>query len=225
MAGGIDWFRWHHGSVNDPKFQLVARQASATVAEVVAVWASLLEAASSAAQRGHPGEPDFEAMDCALGIESGRSEAIYARMRLRGLLRDDGSITQWEARQPRRERDDLSTERVRALRARERQETPRNADETQETPRREKRREEKKDSARKRASSIPEGFAPNENGVRLAGEAGLDLPRELAGFRDHHTAKGSRFLDWQAAWRTWVGHAVNFGRGKPVADNVRKLVL
>ena len=26
MAGGIDWFRWHHGSVTDPKFQLVARK-------------------------------------------------------------------------------------------------------------------------------------------------------------------------------------------------------
>ncbi len=25
MAGGIDWFRWHHGSVTDPKFQLIAK--------------------------------------------------------------------------------------------------------------------------------------------------------------------------------------------------------
>lgn len=27
MAGGIDWFRWHHGSVTDPKLQLVAGNA------------------------------------------------------------------------------------------------------------------------------------------------------------------------------------------------------
>jgi hypothetical protein len=48
---GMDWFRWHHGSVNDPKFQLVAKRAGASVAEVVAVWACLLEAASSADER------------------------------------------------------------------------------------------------------------------------------------------------------------------------------
>ena len=24
MAGCIDWFRWHHGSVTDPKFKLIA---------------------------------------------------------------------------------------------------------------------------------------------------------------------------------------------------------
>lgn len=43
MAGGIDWFRWHHGSVNDPKFRLVARRACVRVGDVIALWALLLE--------------------------------------------------------------------------------------------------------------------------------------------------------------------------------------
>ena len=45
---GMDWFRWHHGSVTDPKFQLVARRAGASLPDVLAVWAYVLEAASQA---------------------------------------------------------------------------------------------------------------------------------------------------------------------------------
>jgi len=139
----MDWFRWHHGSVNDPKFQLVAKKSGASVAEVLAVWASLLEAASMAEHRGHPGELDFEAMDCALGMADGRSQAIYSHMTARGVIAEDGRVAAWERRQPKREReDDNSTERVKAFRAKQRHETPSNATETTETPRGDKKREE-----------------------------------------------------------------------------------
>ena len=33
---------------------------------------------------------------------------------------------------------------------------------------------------------------------------GVDLAYEADQFRDHHTAKGSRFVDWDAAFRTWL---------------------
>lgn len=33
---------------------------------------------------------------------------------------------------------------------------------------------------------------------------------ETAKFLDHHKAKGSRFIDWGAAWRTWMRKAVEF---------------
>ena len=143
MAGGIDWLRWHHGSVTDPKFQLVARRAGASVAEVVAVWAFLLEQASMSDDRGNPGEPDLESIDCALGMEDGRAHAIYTHMLNRALVSEDGRITSWDKRQPKREReDDNSSERVRAFRQKKRNETPCNAEQHQETPRGEERREE-----------------------------------------------------------------------------------
>lgn len=90
------------------------------------------------------------------------------------------------------------------------------------TPREEKRREDidKPRKAATRRASLPDDFAPNETGVRLANDAGLNIARELAGFRDHHISKGSVMADWQAAWRTWVGNAVRFGRsGKPANDD------
>lgn len=123
-SGGMDWFRWHHGSVNDPKFQLVARKVGCSLAEVIAVWACVLEAASQSEQRGAHGVLDFESMDCALGLPDGRTQDIYLRMQERALV--DGEVVQaWHKRQPKRERDsDASTDRVRAFRERNRTETP-----------------------------------------------------------------------------------------------------
>lgn len=121
VAGGIDWFRWHHGSVNDPKFQLVAKRSRSSVAEVIAVWASLLEAASMAEKRGAAGAIDHEALDCALGLDDGQSVRIVDAIRARNLTHgEDCQITAWEKRQPKRERDDESAaDRKRAQRARE----------------------------------------------------------------------------------------------------------
>lgn len=117
MAGGIDWFRWHHGSVSDPKFQLVAKKAGASVAEAIALWSCLLESASMAADRGNPGVPDFEALDCALGMQDGKSQSLYERMKERGLIDENGRLTAWDRRQPKRE-DETAAERQRRRRDR-----------------------------------------------------------------------------------------------------------
>jgi hypothetical protein len=76
----------------------------------------------------------------------------------------------------------------------------------------EKRREEKRRDSNtvgsaKRRTQIPPDFYPNENGLDRATENGLSVAVELTKFIDFHSGKGSVMLDWQAAWRTWVGNA------------------
>lgn len=61
-----------------------------------------------------------------------------------------------------------------------------------------------------RASVFPEGFAFNERAEEMAKGYGLNVHKEFAAFRDHHTAKGSIFRDWHAAFRTWLRNAVKF---------------
>jgi len=154
---GMDWFRWHHGSVTDPKFQLVARKAGASLPDVLAVWAYLLEAASQSDDRGSFGDIDTEALDCLFNFPDTetRTADICKAMDGRGLI-DCGRIVAWDKRQPKREREDnTSTERSRTHRANKAQETaeattdnhatPCNATDNQETPRGEERREEKKE--------------------------------------------------------------------------------
>lgn len=119
MAGGMDWFRWHHGTVNDPKFRLVARRAGVRVGDVIALWGLLLEQASANVDRGHPGDVDWESVDLALDLPDGGTKAIFAAMLDRNLItRSTGRITRWEARQPKRE-DSTAAERKRLQRERD----------------------------------------------------------------------------------------------------------
>lgn len=39
---------------------------------------------------------------------------------------------------------------------------------------------------------------------------GLNLATELAKFKDHHAAKGSKFADWDRAFRNWLRRAVEW---------------
>jgi hypothetical protein len=176
MAGGIDWFRWHHGSVTDPKFQLVARRAGASLPDVLAVWAYILEAASASADRGAFGDIDAEALDCLFNFPASESRTadILTAMEARGLVAA-GRIAAWDKRQPKREREgDNSTERSKkhreAKKAAENAEqahaTPRNATQRQETPREEESREENNNNtasvdARQRFEMF-EGWQPDE---------------------------------------------------------------
>ena len=117
MASGIDWFRWHHGSVTDPKFQLVARKAGASLPDVLAVWAYLLEHASAAEFRGCFGDVDCEAIDCLFGFDDGKTDAIMAQMAERKLIADE-YVVAWEKRQPKKE-DVTAADRKRRQRERE----------------------------------------------------------------------------------------------------------
>lgn len=209
MAGGIDWFRWHHGSVTDPKFQLVARKAGARLSDVLAIWAYVLEHASAADVRGEFGDLDAEAIDCLFGFDDGLTASVLEQMGVRGLV-CDGVVSSWVKRQPKREREgDTSTERSRAFRQKQRHATPESDDATpcnamqrQETPRGEESREEKNTTtslrsvvggARKRSPS----FDP----------AAIDLP------------------DWldPETWAAWCTDRKK--RGKAITEKAAELQL
>lgn len=173
MAGGIDWFRWHHGSVTDPKFQLVARKAGASLPDVLAVWAYLLEQASASEHRGHIGEIDAEALDCLFDFPTTetRTANILAAFQQRGLIAGS-TVSAWEKRQPKRERDtDSSADRTRAYRERQQATkkasqnhvTPCDASEHQKNARGEESREEEEISA----PSIPQAQPEPTAGGRI----------------------------------------------------------
>jgi hypothetical protein len=149
----MDWFRWHHGSVTDPKFQLVARKSGASLPDVLAVWAYMLESASQSTERGSF-DIDAESLDCLFGFQDGKTEAILTAMGERRLV-EENQISSWEKRQPKKE-DDTANDRKRRQREREhesqitsvtpeqsRHVTPSHADVTLGHAREEESREEK----------------------------------------------------------------------------------
>lgn len=74
-----------------------------------------------------------------------------------------------------------------------------------------------------RAKRLPEDWILTPAHIEAAGKKGLDAARaavEAEKFCDYHRAKGTRMLDWMAAWRTWLGNAVTFdARRSPVVRN------
>lgn len=239
MAGGIDWFRWHHGSVTDPKFQLVARKAGARLSDVLAIWAYVLEHASAADVRGEFGDLDAEAIDCLFGFDDGLTASVLVQMGVRGLV-CDGVVSSWVKRQPKREREgDSSTERSRAFRQKQRHATPESEDATpcnttqrQETPREEESREELIDAAQgaanKRGSRLPQDWQlPKAWGEWTLSEFKTWTPDvvriEADKFRDFWCSKAGREaakLDWQATWRNWCRNAKTVIDLKPVKNNI-----
>jgi hypothetical protein len=104
----MDWFRWWHGTVTDPKFQWVARRSGQALPTVIAVWASLLECGSNATQcnadatRGNVASFDCNDHDVLFGLDDGSVQKVWDAMVEKKLL-VDGRIAGWENRQPKRE--------------------------------------------------------------------------------------------------------------------------
>ena len=61
-----------------------------------------------------------------------------------------------------------------------------------------------------RGSVISDDFVFNERGEAMAQGYGLNPHKELAAFRDYHTANGTISKDWQASFRMWLRNAVKF---------------
>lgn len=217
MANGIDWFRWHHGSVTDPKFALVARKSNARLGDVIAVWAYLLEAASASTDRGGFGQIDCEAVDFLLGLDDGATEVILAAMDVRGLIHGNG-IVSWEKRQPKRE-DETAAERKRRQREREHElqtaacvtssesRTVTHCHDREEERREEEIKEPKTKAARERAAPLPcpDGVTDETWRDWLALRKAKRAPVNATVIREAQGESVKAGLSFDAFLRVWCG--------------------
>jgi hypothetical protein len=64
----------------------------------------------------------------------------------------------------------------------------------------------------KRRTQAPTDFPVSPRLLEWVTERGLtiNVSQETHRFLDHHRAKGSKFIDWDAAWRNWMTRAQEF---------------
>lgn len=116
------WFRWHHGTVTDPKWKTVATRAAkalsrnVTVGHVVSVWAAMMENASQAVPRGQLSNWSDEDIGNALDLPEEEVAAI--RLGMQGKTLDSDALIRWNARQPKAE-DPKAAARKQAQRERD----------------------------------------------------------------------------------------------------------
>lgn len=85
----MDWFRWFAGTASDPGLLVVARRSGQPTANVLALWAMLLERANASVPRGEIKRFDFETADLFLEMPEGSAEAIVQALRDKGYLEGD----------------------------------------------------------------------------------------------------------------------------------------
>lgn len=202
----MDWLRWHAGTVTDPKWRAVAADSGQPVHAVIAVWALMLETASTASERGTLEGWRDRVVAVALDISTEAVEAI--RMAMQGLVLEGDRLTGWERRNPKRE--DGSAERARAWRERQKeQQTQPTADERNRPL--DKRREDKirkettTTTALRPSKRVSKQWQPKDEHRSLAQELAVGFDSELALFRDHEF-KDPR-SDWDAGFRNWLRRA------------------
>jgi hypothetical protein len=206
-----NWVRLWEDMPNDPKWIVIARNASqalqcvtsVSVCFVVGVFVHMLTKADKNGDLQNWCDEDVAA---SLQISTEQVSAI--REAMKGKVLDGNHLKGWENRQPNRE--DPSTERVRAFRAKrnamKRNETVRNAPESESDSESEFVSDETKHT-HKDKHKLEEKAEPTFEQIALAGKRGLteaELRTEWAKFKNFNLAKGTEFVNWDAAWAMWL---------------------
>jgi hypothetical protein len=229
MTGQMDWFRFHHSALNDPKVQRLAP-------ELFRAWVNLLCLASQQPERGVLPVLD----DCAFALRTdldtlvGWVEQLVEAGLLDELPDDAGYMphnwAKWQYGKP-SDAPERVVERVRKHREKgcNAPVTPDvtplkrgcNATDTDTDTETDTETEQIQSygaqAPDKRGTRAPKRYLVTDGMVAWAERTvGYDRSRceaEVEPFLDYHTAKGSIMKDWDAAFRTWVRNSTKYGVG------------
>lgn len=218
----MEWFRWYHGTVADPKFTVIARRSRQPRHVVIACWTAILEHASTRSDRGCLEEIDHEEIAASLDLETEQVEAVCQAMMDKGMIVDD-RLKNWEKRQPKRE-DSTGAERKERWRNKKKEDLERTGTHGNETERLERARTEQNRTEERREEEKPattEEMPPPpprpEPGGR-AGETASQLAvREAVKSREAFIQKHWPTADIELETERMVAKA----RDKPVLDPVQ----
>lgn len=224
----MDWLRLWHDMPTDPKWRVIARKSGRTIPEVIAVYTHMMVAASKADERGTLAS--WEDEDVAAALDMDEEDVTAIRTAMQGKVLDGDKLKGWSNRQPKRERDDDSAERVRRHRERQRNQqdaegvtvdetpvhgavTPCNATKRLDKSREDKRRKKNPPTPLSRGERLPDDWTLPDDWLAWATGEGLPKPwakAEADKFRDYWRAQPGvkgRKVDWQATWRNWCRNA------------------
>lgn len=113
----MNWFRYHHGTQQDAKLSMIAKQLGVRRCEMTAVWDELMDFASRNVTRGHTVNIDLEVIAFTQEISIENVRKIYHALEEKDVI-VNGVLASWEKRQPTRE-DPTAAERQKEKRARD----------------------------------------------------------------------------------------------------------
>lgn len=112
----MDWYKIYHGLPADPRLPVIAKRTGLTRAETLALWIALHDYASRQKPRGSLYGLNAEETALLLEMDATKTEAALDVFYEKGMIDIENNIRDWARLQYK------STERVRAHRARKREE-------------------------------------------------------------------------------------------------------
>lgn len=106
------WYKLFSGVTQDKKLAVVSKRAGFRRGEVLAVWLTLLDHASTASPRGSVAQIDAEEIAALLDCDAAAVQSVLTVLREREMISPEGSIADWHHYQ------NCSTSRTQAFRAR-----------------------------------------------------------------------------------------------------------
>lgn len=82
-----------------------------------------------------------------------------------------------------------------------------------------KSRSPTKGKAKPRVTDRPSDWTPTKAHLSFGAKYKLDVELEAQGFRSHHDAKGNQFVDWNAAFSTWLSNQAKWNRERAKPRN------
>lgn len=217
----MDWFRFYHAALDDPKVQMLEPV-------LFKAWVNLLCLASQSDPRGVL--PDIKAIAFRLRTDTKTAADLCMELENHGLLDNEyGHVGphNWYGRQ--RPSDDVNA-RVTKHRESKKQDvtlhetdTKRygNALDKSREDKREIREEESRDSAGanapkpKRATTVSDDFSVSDEMTNWAFAEHFtyqEIDEQTALFLDHFKANGKPMKDWPATWRNWMRRSRTWAR-------------
>lgn len=193
------WFRFYTETLHDPKVRKLPD-------DLFRAWINLL----CVAAKNGGALPEMEEVADELRLTVTDALTVTEALQNLGFINavtnqhaTTFKMNGWEKRQY---VSDTSAERMRRYRQRKRDVT---GDVTV-TP---QRQSKKKEKIPKRKSFIPDDWQAEPKHIQAATEKGLaldDAHREAEKFKNWQQQNGSKFADWDAAWRNWLVKAIEF---------------
>ena len=77
----------------------------------------------------------------------------------------------------------------------------------------------------KRKRLLPKDYVLTKKEIVYANKKGVskNIPDIFEGFCIHHKKKGSKFVDWNAAWQTWIRNHVKFNGADPKPPKIESM--
>jgi hypothetical protein len=212
----MDWFRSHHGAPMDPKWILIARQASTIPGVVASVWWALMDHASQNSPRGSAEHFNTAVVAAFYGYDEDVVTSVCQQFRNLGMIDTDNMLSAFPKRNPIREDD--SAQRVRELRER-------NAVKRTVTQRNAKKRSVTQRNAVKRLDESREEESREEI-TDDGGAANASPPHEGGDENQREAANGRQPEGWTAkACESWQKHMGGAAPGGRIGKALKPLVV